>query len=58
MKQTKCMYCGFPLKLSKKGNLYCSNICWEKEPYKTDRELDRLETEAYMDSQHGDWGCR
>lgn len=24
----KCFHCDAPTKVSKKGNLYCSNICW------------------------------
>ena len=46
--ESKCEFCGAPMRLSKKGNLYCTNICWEKEPYKT----------AIIESQHSDWGNR
>ena len=53
-----CEYCGAEIKISKNGNRYCSNICWEKEPYKTERQHDEYEDEAIMDTVHGDWGCR
>ena len=58
MNKLSCEYCGAEIKISKKGNEYCSNICWEKEPYKTQRRLDEIEQEVYMDTVHGDWGCR
>ena len=54
----KCPYCDAEMKTSKKGNLYCSNICWEKEPYKTQRERDNILHEAEIDTAHGDWGDR
>lgn len=54
----KCEYCGAEMKLSKKGNWYCSNICWEKEPYSSQRALDEAEQEAIAETEHGDWGCR
>ena len=53
-----CEYCGAEMKTSKRGNDYCSNICWEKEPYKTQRYLDRIAWEAMIESEHGDWGNR
>lgn len=56
--EDKCDYCNSVMKISKKGNLYCSNICWEKEPWKTERYLNKLEHEAFMETHHGDWGCR
>lgn len=37
----KCEYCKAEIKISKKGNEYCSNICWEKEPYKSQRGNER-----------------
>ena len=54
----KCPYCEAIMKKSKKGNWYCSNICWEKEPYKTQRMLDESEIEIMTETEHGDWGCR
>jgi len=54
----KCIYCGSEIKISKKGNKYCSNICWTKEPYKSQIKKEQIEYEAYMDSVHGDWGDR
>ena len=57
-KEKKCEYCGAEIKISKKDNEYCSNICWEKEPYASQRALDEAEQDAVMDSKHGDWGAR
>lgn len=58
MKKT-CQYCGAIIKISKKGNEYCSNICWEKEPYKTQREERRqLLMEITAEYLAEDWGCR
>ena len=54
----KCEYCNAEMKISKKGNQYCSNICWEKEPYKSQRHLGAIETECVFDTEHGDWGAR
>lgn len=54
-----CEYCNAEMKTSKKGNLYCTNICWEKEPYKTQRKITRQEREeeiqdawAYYDAEN------
>ena len=49
-----CPYCNSEMLLSKKGYWYCSNICWKKEPYKTQKELEGV----IIESQHGDWGDR
>ena len=54
----KCGYCNAEIKVSKKGKEYCSNICWTKEPYKSEILEDRFQHECYMDTKHGDWGCR
>ena len=54
----KCPYCNSEMKISKKGNEYCSNFCWTKEPYKTQRRLDKIEEEIIAETEHGDWGCR
>ncbi len=43
----RCEFCNGEIKISKKGNEYCANICWEKEPYKSIRkkeEMKRLKT--------------
>lgn len=53
-KKVICKWCGAEIKISKKGNPYCSNICWEKEPYKS---LMAEEDAAYA-CQHEDWGDR
>jgi len=50
----ECGYCGAKNLMSKKGNIYCSAICWETEEYKKDKLAD----EALMDAMHSDWGCR
>jgi hypothetical protein len=50
-----CEYCGGEIKISKKGNEYCSNICWEKEPYKSQRKqkIQELNEEtAYYDCEN------
>jgi len=33
-----CHICGSNMKISTKGKLYCSNICWTKSKYKKLRE--------------------
>jgi hypothetical protein len=53
-----CPYCNSDLKINKQGKKYCSNICWTKEPWKSQRILEQLEYEAIMESQHSDWGDR
>ncbi len=53
-----CNICGSIVDVSKKGNLYCTNICWEKPEYKAAIERERAENEAAMESYHGDWGDR
>ena len=58
MNSIKCIYCGADIKISKAGNEYCSNICWTKEPYKSDRDRDRLEYECTVEFNHGDYGNR
>ena len=45
-----CNYCGSEMRISKKGNLYCSNICWTKEPWKSEREQNQLDWEAEIES--------
>lgn len=57
-KNKKCWFCGAEKKVSKKGNLYCPNICWEKKEYKEEFERSKLLYEAIMESEHGDWGDR
>lgn len=47
----KCPWCNSDIKISKKGNEYCSNICWKNEI-----ENEKIFNERYMVSKHGDWG--
>lgn len=35
-----CDYCESEMTYSKKGNLYCTNLCWTKEPWKSRQEED------------------
>jgi heterodisulfide reductase subunit A-like polyferredoxin len=54
-KVKKCIYCDGDIKISKRGNKYCSNICWEKEPYKSQREekiKELNEESAYYDFEN------
>jgi hypothetical protein len=39
MNKEFCEICGGEIKISKKGNRYCSNICWKKKKYEKEREL-------------------
>jgi hypothetical protein len=54
----RCEHCGSELKISSKGNEYCSNICWTKEPYKSEKRLEQLSWEAQVETNHDDWGNR
>ena len=54
----KCEFCNSEMKISKRGNVYCSNICWTKEPYKSQIKLERDLEETVLESHHGDWGDR
>lgn len=58
MEKEKCWFCGTEKKLSKRGNLYCPNICWEKDNYKEELQKAKLMHEAIMERKHGDWGNR
>jgi uncharacterized Zn finger protein (UPF0148 family) len=49
-----CPRCDAPMLISKKGNLYCSKICWKT----SESTQERLMEEAIMESNHGDWGDR
>lgn len=56
--EEKCGWCGSEMKVSKAGNEYCSNICWTKEPYKTEIkeywEFIRDEAGYYDAENYGD----
>lgn len=54
----KCPYCNSDMKFSSTGNLYCTNLCWTKEPYKFERLQEQIMFEAEMESRHSDWGER
>ena len=54
MTNNKCNYCGSLMLVSKKGNAYCSAICWETEGYKEEQRLAGIVQEL----MHEDWGCR
>ncbi len=56
--QISCSICGALVDISKKGNLYCVDICWKNPEYAAEREQDKAESEAAMESYHGDWGDR
>ncbi len=53
-----CEICGSPVDVSKSSKLYCTAICWKNPEYKHAREQEKAESEAAMESYHGDWGDR
>ena len=56
--QINCSICGALVNISQKGNLYCVDICWKNPEYAAEREQEKAESEAAMESYHGDWGDR
>jgi hypothetical protein len=53
-----CSVCGSLVDVSKSGNLYCTAICWKNSEFQAEREREKIEAEAFLESYHGDWGDR